>query len=131
METAMDQPRTKSFANVGYDEAMRRAASLVPFLREQAPAVEAARRLTPEVTAALHRTGLLRYLQPKAWGGMELDFVASSDIPEMLGRGDASVAWSVANLASHHRTLAVFPEETQREVWEDDPDAMIAAGIAP
>jgi len=125
----MDQPRTKSFANVGYDEAMRRAASLVPFLREQAPAVEAARRLTPEVTAALHRTGLLRYLQPKAWGGMELDFVALSDIPEMLGRGDASVAWSVANLASHHRTLAVFPEEAQREVWEDDPDAMIAAGI--
>jgi 3-hydroxy-9,10-secoandrosta-1,3,5(10)-triene-9,17-dione monooxygenase len=130
MGEVMDQPRTQSFANVSYDEAMRRAADLIPFLREQAAAVEQARRLTPEVVAELHRTGLLRYLQPRSWGGMELDFVAWSDIPEMLGRGDASVAWSVANLASHHRTLAVFPEEAQREVWEDDPDAMIAAGIA-
>jgi 3-hydroxy-9,10-secoandrosta-1,3,5(10)-triene-9,17-dione monooxygenase len=47
----------------------------------------------------------------------------------MLGRGDASTAWNVANLASHHRTLALFSEEAQREVW-DDPDAHIAAGIA-
>jgi 3-hydroxy-9,10-secoandrosta-1,3,5(10)-triene-9,17-dione monooxygenase len=126
----MDQPKARSFANVGYDEAMRRAADMVPFLREQASAVEDARQLTPAVVAELHRTGLIRYLQPKAWGGMELDFVAWSDIPEMLGRGDASVAWSVANLASHHRTLAVFPEEAQREVWEENPDALIAAGIA-
>lgn len=125
----MDQLRTPSCAHISYDEAIRRAGDLVPFLREQAPAVEVARRLTPEVKAALHRTGLLRYLQPKSWGGMELDFVACVDIPEMLGRGDASVAWSVANLASHHRTLAVFPEAAQREVWGDDPDAMIAAGI--
>jgi 3-hydroxy-9,10-secoandrosta-1,3,5(10)-triene-9,17-dione monooxygenase len=125
----MDQARTKSFANVGHDEAVRRAADLIPFLREQAPEVEKARRLTPAVEMELHRTGLLRYLQPKAWGGMELELVAAVDIPEMLGRGDASTAWNVANLATHHRTLATFPEEAQREVWEENPDALIAAVI--
>ena len=126
----MGQPKTQSFANIGYDEAMRRASDLVPFLREQASSVEEARRLTPEVEAELHRTGILRYLQPKSHGGMELDFVAAADIPEMLGRGDASIAWNVANIASHHRTLALFSEKAQRDVWKDSPDAIIAGGIA-
>jgi 3-hydroxy-9,10-secoandrosta-1,3,5(10)-triene-9,17-dione monooxygenase len=126
----MDQQRAPSFANVDHAEAMRRAADLVPFLREHAAEIEKARRLTPAVTAELHRTGLLRTLQPKSVGGMELDFVASVDIPEMLGRGDTSTAWNVANLASHHRTLALFSEQAQHEVWEDNPDALIAAGIA-
>ncbi|MCC7486735.1 MAG: acyl-CoA dehydrogenase family protein [Burkholderiales bacterium] len=118
------------FAGVGYDEAMRRARELVPFLREQAPHCEQARRLTPAVMDALHRTGMLRYLQPKAWGGMELPFVAYFDIPEILSRGDASAGWTVTNLASHHRILGWWGAQAQAEVWGPNPDAGIASGIA-
>src|SRR5688500_3299394 len=82
--------RVAGFADVGYDEAMRRARELVPFLREQAPKCEALRRLTPEVMDALNRTGLLRYLQPRVWGGMELPLISYFDVPEMLSRGDIS-----------------------------------------
>ncbi len=70
----MRKPAT-DFSGVGYEEALRRARELIPFLREQAAACEAARKLTPAVIDALTRTGLMRYLQPKAWGGMELPFV--------------------------------------------------------
>ena len=119
-----------SFANVSYDEAMRRARELIPFLREQAPACEAARKLTPAVMEALNRQGLVRYLQPRAWGGMELPFVAYFDIPEMLSRGDISVGWTVDNLASHHRNLATFDPRAQEDVWGSNPDAGIASGIA-
>ena len=118
------------FSDVDYDEAIRRARELIPFLREQAPMCEEARKLTPEVMDALHRTGLLRYLQPKAWGGMELPFVAYFDIPEMLSRGDISVGWVVANLASHHRGLALWDPKAQHEVWGPNRDAGIASGIA-
>jgi len=76
------------FSRVSYDEAMRRARDLIPFFREQAPRCEQARRLTPEVMDALNRNGLIRYLQPKARGGMELPFVAYFDMPEMLSRGE-------------------------------------------
>jgi len=79
---------------------------------------------------ALHETGLLRFLQPKAWGGMELPFVAYFDIPEMLSRGDISTGWVVANLASHHRNLVWWPEQAQKDVWAANPDAGIASGIA-
>src|SRR5690606_18443391 len=103
---------------------------LVPFLREQAPKNEQLRRLTPEVMDALHESGLLRFLQPKVRGGMELPFVAYFDIPEMLARGDISVGWVAANLASHHRNLVWWDPQAQEEVWGTDPDAGIASGIA-
>src|SRR3954462_9022224 len=109
---------------------MRRARELIPFLREQAPKNEELRRLTPETMDALHRNGLLRYFQPKAWGGMELPFIAYFDIPEMLGRGDAATAWVVANLASHHRNVALFAAKAQQEVWGENRDVGIASGIA-
>lgn len=120
----------KGFADVGYEEAMRRARDLIPFFRAQAPKCEAARRLTPEVMDALNRSGLIRYLQPKAWGGMELPFTAYYDMPEMLSRGDISVGWTVHNLASHHRTVAWYEMKAQEEVWGPNPDVCVASGIA-
>lgn len=125
----MPRPAT-SFADVSYDEALRRARELVPFLREQAPKCEEARRLTPEVLERLTRAGLFRFLQPRVRGGMELPFVAYFDIPEMLSRGDISAGWTVDNLASHHRNVTLFDPKAQEEVWGDNPDVGIASGIA-
>ncbi|HYC44966.1 MAG TPA: acyl-CoA dehydrogenase family protein [Burkholderiales bacterium] len=120
----------RDFSDVSYEEALSRAQSLIPLLREQAPKCEALRRLTPEVLDALHASGLFRYLQPKVWGGMELPFVAHYDIPEMLARGDISTAWVVVNLAGHHRSMTWWPRRAQEEVWAENPDAGIASGIA-
>src|SRR5688500_17596788 len=95
--------KAKNFSNVTHEEAIERARKLIPFVREQAPKCEALGRLTPELMDALHASGLLRYFQPKVWGGMELPYVAHYDIGEMLARGDISTAWVVVNLAGHHR----------------------------
>ncbi len=118
------------FAGVTREEAVARAAALIPLLKEHAATAEAERHLAPAVRDALHQAGLFRTMQPKSRGGMELEFVAWVDIPEMLARGDCSTAWNVANLASHHRTLAQFSPQAQDEVWNENPDALIAAGIA-
>jgi 3-hydroxy-9,10-secoandrosta-1,3,5(10)-triene-9,17-dione monooxygenase len=127
----VDTPAAKrDFSNVTYEEALRRARALVPFLKEQAPKNEALRRLTPEVMQALHESGLLRYLQPKRWGGMELPFISYFDIPEALARGDAATSWVVCNLAAHHRTLAWADPKAQEEIWGANPDVGIASGIA-
>jgi 3-hydroxy-9,10-secoandrosta-1,3,5(10)-triene-9,17-dione monooxygenase len=122
--------RARDFSGVSYEEALRRAESLIPLLREQAAECERLRRLTPVVLDALHSNGLLRYLQPKMWGGMELPFVAHYDIPEMLARGDISAAWVAVNLAGHHRSMTWWPRKAQEEVWGENPDAGIASGIA-
>jgi 3-hydroxy-9,10-secoandrosta-1,3,5(10)-triene-9,17-dione monooxygenase len=119
-----------SFAGVSYEEALRRARELVPVLRERAAGAESDRVMPEETQADLHRTGLLRVLQPKRWGGMEFDFVAYVDFCDELARGCASTGWTAGNLLIHHWMLALYDERAQQEVWGTDPDAIIASGIA-
>src|SRR6188474_2319938 len=126
----LPQPVRRDFSGIGYDEAMRRAREIVPALRERAQAAEDARRLTRETEQLLHETGLFRFHPPKAFGGMELDFVAVVDIPAELARGCPSTAWNVGNLACHHWILGYYGPEAQREVWDANPDALIASSIA-
>src|SRR5437867_11341687 len=109
---------------------MARARALVPVLRERADGAEVGREMQKETLEDLHRTGLLRFHQPKRWGGMELPFEAIFDLPAEIGRGCASTAWNVGNLGIHHWMLALYDERAQEEVWGTNPDALIASGIA-
>jgi len=126
----LPQSVRRDFSGIGYDEAMRRAREIVPALRERAQAAEDARGLTRETEQLLHETGLFRFHQPRAFGGMELDFVAVVDIPAEIARGCPSTAWNVGNLACHHWILGYYHPDTQREVWNANPDALIASSIA-
>src|ERR1700742_2178751 len=106
-----------------------RAKALIPQLRDRAARTEELRRLPPETERDLHEAGLFRIVQPKRVGGSELDYVALVDCAEMLGCGDASVAWNFANLASHHWMLAMFNADAQDTVWKRDADALIASSF--
>ena len=39
-------------------------------------------------------------------------------------------AWNVGNLASHHWLLGYYSPEAQHEVWDANPDALIASSVA-
>ncbi len=119
-----------SFADVSYDEAMRRARECVPTLFERAQKCEDARVLLPENEKLLHEAGLFRFHQPKRFGGMELPFQAIVDIVAELARGCPSTAWNVGNLGCHHWILGYYEPETQHEVWDANPDVLIASSIA-
>jgi len=119
-----------SFAAVTSDEAMRRARDIVPTLRERAQKCEDARGLLPENEKLLHEAGLFRYHQPRRFGGMELPFIAVVDIVAELARGCPSTAWNVGNLGCHHWILGYYEPETQHELWDANPDVLIASSIA-
>ena len=112
-----------------YNAMMERAEALVPVLRERAVRTEALRALPPETERDLHDSGLFRILQPRRVGGAELDYVAMVDVADVLARGDASVAWNVTNLASHHWMLAMFEEAAQTLIWGESPDTPIASSF--
>jgi len=120
----------RDFSTVSYDEAMRRARDIVPMLRERAQASEDARVLTRGNEQLLHETGLFRFHQPKAFGGMELPFVALVDIVAEIARGCPSTGWNVGNLGCHHWILGYYAPDTQHEVWDANPDTLIASSIA-
>jgi 3-hydroxy-9,10-secoandrosta-1,3,5(10)-triene-9,17-dione monooxygenase len=126
----LPQTARRDFSAVGYAEAMQRAREIVPILRERAARAEDARMLLRDNEQLLHESGLFRFHQPRSFGGMELDFVAVVDIPAELARGCPSTAWNVGNVACHHWILGYYDPATQHEVWDANPDALIASSIA-
>jgi len=113
----------------GYAGMLERAYALLPSLCKRAPVTEELRRLPPETEADLHAAGLFRILQPKRIGGSEFDYVGLIDFADVLALADASVAWNVTNLASHHWMLAMFDEQAQNTVWNENVDALIASSF--
>lgn len=105
------------------------ARALVPKLRDRATRTEELRRLPPETETDLHEAGLFRILQPARVGGFEFDYVALVDFAEVIGMADASVAWTVANLASHHWMLGMFHSQAQDMIWTKDANALIASSF--
>jgi 3-hydroxy-9,10-secoandrosta-1,3,5(10)-triene-9,17-dione monooxygenase len=112
-----------------YAGMVARAASLAPRLRERVSSSEQLRCLPVETERELHESGLFRIVQPKRVGGSELDYVALIDCADAIGQGDASTAWTFANLASHHWMLAMFDSRAQDLIWGKDPNALIASSF--
>jgi 3-hydroxy-9,10-secoandrosta-1,3,5(10)-triene-9,17-dione monooxygenase len=128
-KTSASLPRGPNGQDVAYAAMLARAEALIPKLRDRAAQTEELRRLPPETERDLHDTGLFRLVQPKRVGGSEFDYVALVDCADALGQGDASVAWNFANLASHHWMLGMFDKRAQDEVWDKDPDTLIASSF--
>src|SRR5579875_3085099 len=106
-----------------------RARALVPTLRARAVECEELRRIPDATIADLHKSGLFRMLQPRRVGGSELPYRALVELVAILAEGCGSTAWVVANLASHHWMLAMWPAETQDEVWSVSPDDLIGSAL--
>src|SRR5512140_2569966 len=133
MAGAGQQPNARSSsgpdANDAYAAMVARARALIPLLRARASRTEDLRRLPPETERELHESGLFRIVQPKRVGGSELDYVALVDCADAIGQADASVAWTFANLASHHWMLGMFDKRAQDAVWSKDVNALIASSF--
>ena len=112
-----------------FAELLARAEALVPVVRERAGRTEELRQLPEETIDDLHRSGLFRILQPKRVGGSELPFRSIVELVSVIGKGDGSTAWVLANLAAHHWMLGMWPKQAQDEVWGDSPDNLIGSAL--
>src|SRR5262249_46925128 len=126
----LPQQVRRDFSAIGYDEAMRRAREIVPILRERAQRAEDARMLIRDNEQLLHESGLFRFHQPKAFGGMELDFVAVVDIPAGHAGGCPSTALSAGYGGVPHLIPRWFRPGTRGGLGDARPDALIASSIA-
>lgn len=112
--------------------ALQRAAAIRPALARRALETESARRVAAATFGELHEAGLFRLLQPARVGGAELDMGVLVEVSAELARGCAASAWVLANLASHHWMLGMWPQAAQDEVWGaggESADALICASL--
>jgi 3-hydroxy-9,10-secoandrosta-1,3,5(10)-triene-9,17-dione monooxygenase len=113
------------------EELIGRAEALVPALRARSEAAEAARQCPAETVADYVANDLIRICQPKRFGGFELGWDVRSEVGQVLARGCGSQAWIHHILTDHTQKLGAFEAQAQEDVWGQDPDTRIAAGLDP
>src|ERR1700735_362009 len=89
------------------------ARALVPALADRAAATNSARNIPAETIADFRRTGILRVLQPRRFGGHQLRFCLFSQIVEAITEGCASCALVYAVLGEHQWIIASYPLQAQ------------------
>ena len=108
------------------------ARELAPQLREASDEAKRLRRLPDATWKALLDGGILRGLQPLRWGGGETPNPADFfDAVAEVSRADGSHGWVSGIIGVHPWQLALFPKETQQEVWGEDSSVMHSSSYAP
>jgi 3-hydroxy-9,10-secoandrosta-1,3,5(10)-triene-9,17-dione monooxygenase len=112
-------------------ELVRRARELRPTLRDRQAECEREGRMLEETRDDLVAAGLYRVLQPRRFGGYELDLETFVRIVVELARGCPSSGWVYALTASQLHTLALFPEQAQVEVLGAEGDVIVPMTARP
>ena len=110
---------------------MERVRALLPALRERAPRAEQLRCLPDETFADFQQAGLFRALQPKRYGGYELDPDIFYQAVIEVGTVCGSSAWILGVIGVHNWHLAIFPPQAQEDVWGKNPSAQLSTSLAP
>lgn len=110
---------------------VQRARELVPVLKERSERQAKHGKLLPETASDLVGAGLFQMLQPTAFGGAETTPIESFEVSTILAEGDPSVGWVHGLIGIHHFHLAMFDERAQRDVWGQDPRALVSSPYMP
>jgi 3-hydroxy-9,10-secoandrosta-1,3,5(10)-triene-9,17-dione monooxygenase len=113
------------------EEYLARVRALLPVVRERAARAEQLRRLPDETFADFQEAGLFRALQPKRYGGYELDPGTFYQAVIEVGAVCGSSGWILGVLGVHNWHLAILPPQAQEDVWSKDDSIQLSTSLAP
>ncbi len=108
-----------------------RARAMGPTLTERANRTEAERRIPDETIAEMSQAGFFRILQPRRWGGYELDPQVFYNVQIILAEHCMSTAWVHGVVGCHPYQLGLFSDKAQREVWGKDTSVLVSSSYQP
>ena len=117
--------------NVTAADLIARAEALVPALRARALQCEADCKVADETIRDFQEAGFFKILQPKRWGGYEMDPEVFYAVQMKVAEGCMSSAWVLGVVAVHNWQLALFDAQAQADVWQDDPSTLISSSYMP
>jgi 3-hydroxy-9,10-secoandrosta-1,3,5(10)-triene-9,17-dione monooxygenase len=112
-------------------EVIARARALIPALAARSREGRRRRQLPDETIADIQNAGLFRVLQPRRWGGYEMDLHTFYEVELALGRGDMASAWIYGVSGVHPWFLALLDERAAQEVWGRDNSVLICSSLMP
>jgi 3-hydroxy-9,10-secoandrosta-1,3,5(10)-triene-9,17-dione monooxygenase len=113
------------------EDYLGRVRALLPALRERTARAEQLRRLPDETFADFQEAGLFRALQPRRYGGFELDPATFYQAVMEVGAVCGSSAWILGVIGVHNWHLAILPPQAQEDVWGEDTSAQLSTSLAP
>ena len=112
-------------------EIIARARALIPTLVKRSLDGRRQRRIPDETIADMQRAGFFRVLQPKRWGGYEMDLDTFYEIQLALAEGDMSTAWIYGVSGVHPWFMALLDDRAAQEVWGRDTSTLICSSLMP
>ena len=128
----MQTQRAKTVDLVTPDMLVQRAKDMVPKLKDRVAEAEASRQIPVQTIAEMKAAGFFRILQPKAYGGYEMDPEVFYDVCMTLAEGCMSTAWVYGVVGVHNWQMALFDPKAAEDVWGDnDGSTLIASTYMP
>jgi 3-hydroxy-9,10-secoandrosta-1,3,5(10)-triene-9,17-dione monooxygenase len=112
-------------------EIVARARAMIPALAQRSLEGRRRRRIPDETIADMQRAGFFRVLQPKRWGGYEMELNTFYEIQLALAEGDMSTAWIYGVSGVHPWFMALLDDRAAQEVWRSDTSALICSSLMP
>lgn len=112
-------------------DLVARADAMIPALRERAAQGDRECRLPAETIRDFQEAGFFKILQPRRYGGYEMDPQTFYAVQMKVAEGCMSSAWVLGVVAVHNWQLALFDAQAQEDVWSEDPTTLIASSYMP
>jgi resorcinol 4-hydroxylase (FADH2) len=129
--TRMTTAAIRRLAVPSPEQLIDRARGMVPEIRALAEETERNRNVLPHIIDKIRDAELLRTCRPREFGGFEYDGETALRIALTISAACASTGWAVNGAVSNGRSIAHFPIEAQREVWDGNEDPFTCACFAP
>jgi len=113
------------------DELLRRAAAMVPLLKERAGYTEELRRIPDETVDDLLSSGLHLIGVPERFGGLDVDYGLMLEAGAILGTGCSAASWCYCLWTAHSWLVGFWPLEAQEEVFGQSPDVLLSSSLNP
>jgi 3-hydroxy-9,10-secoandrosta-1,3,5(10)-triene-9,17-dione monooxygenase len=127
----VDHGKHRAKINGSRPALVERAKALAPALRQRAAETNELRRLPDATWQDLLSTGILRGLQPALWGGGEAPPREFYSAVIEVARAEGCAGWVAGIIGVHPWQTALYAEQTQHEVWGQDPTVMNSSSYAP
>ena len=112
-------------------EVIARARAMIPTLAARSLDGRRQRRIPDDTIADMQRAGFFRVLQPKRWGGYEMDLGTFYEVQLALAEGDMSTAWIYGVSGVHPWFMALLDDRAAQEVWGRDTATLICSSLMP
>ncbi|HWI10637.1 MAG TPA: acyl-CoA dehydrogenase family protein [Burkholderiaceae bacterium] len=112
-------------------ELYERARAMVPVLLSRWGEADAGSKVPDQTVAEMQQAGFFRVLQPRRYGGYEMNPRVFYNVQMILAEGCMSTAWIYGVLAVHPWQMALFDVKAQDEVWGSDTSTLIASTYMP